>query len=92
MVEYYIPVKVSLGHWRRLGKLFVHGQLRRTFLPEAEDDLQVLYSIDASLLQLSCYLSTICQVQEELCANCLEDGKRESAKGLCTNCRELMCR
>ena len=54
MVEYYIPVKVSLGHWRRLGKLFVHGQLRRTFLPEAEDDLQVLYSIDACLLQLSC--------------------------------------
>ena len=36
------PFQVSLGHWRRLGKLFVHGQLRQTFLPEAADDTQVL--------------------------------------------------
>jgi len=43
---------VSLGHWRRLGKLFVHGQLRQTFLPEAEDDLQVLH-----ILMLVCMLS-----------------------------------
>ena len=37
-----LPLQVSLGHWRRLGKLFVHGQLRQTFLPEAADDTQVL--------------------------------------------------
>ena len=44
------PLQVSLGHWRRLGKLFVHGQLRHTFLPEAEDELQVLLLWFASLL------------------------------------------
>ena len=47
-----LPLQVSLGHWRRLGKLFVHGQLRQTFLPEAEDDLQVLH-----ILMLVCTLS-----------------------------------
>ena len=47
-----LPLQVSLGHWRRLGKLFVHGQLRQTFLPEAEDDLQVLH-----ILMLVCMLS-----------------------------------
>ena len=37
-----LDLQVSFGHWRRLGKLFVHGQLRQTFLPEAADDTQVL--------------------------------------------------
>ena len=32
------------------------------------------------------------QVQDDFCANCLEDGKNMPAVGLCTNCRELMCR
>ena len=48
-----LPLQVSLGHWRRLGKIFVHGQLRQTFLPEAEDDLQVQFSTDAVLPLLS---------------------------------------
>ena len=31
-------------------------------------------------------------MQDDFCANCLEDGKKMPAVGLCTNCRELMCR
>ena len=33
----------------------MHGQLGRTFLPEAENDLQVLYSTCAGLSLLRCY-------------------------------------
>ena len=55
------PLQVSLGHWRRLGKLFVHGQLRQTFLPEAEDDLEVmlLWSTSVELLFVRCRRSFV---------------------------------
>ena len=47
--------QVSIGHWRRLGKLFVHGQLRQTFLPEAEQDFQVPELMERNLPQLSLF-------------------------------------
>ena len=84
--------QVSIGHWRRLGKLFVHGQLRQTFLPEAEQDFQAPELMERNLPQLLLFNFTCPQVQDDFCANCLEDGKKMPAVGLCTNCRELMCR
>ena len=84
--------QVSIGHWRRLGKLFVHGQLRQTFLPEAEQDFQVPELMERNHPHILLFNFISPQVQDDFCANCLEDGKKMPAVGLCTNCRELMCR
>ena len=70
----------------------MHGQLRQTFLPEAEQDFQAPELMERNLPQLLLFNFTCPQVQDDFCANCLEDGKKMPAVGLCTNCRELMCR
>ena len=83
--------QVSIGHWRRLGKLFVHGQLRQTFLPEAEQDFQVPKLIHCNfnfcfyfsiLLVLRCKM-TFAQIALRTARRCRLSGSVQTAGSWC---------
>ena len=67
-----------MPHWRRLGKLFVSGQLRETFPPSKQGEGQVEELEE--------------QEELEVCKGCQEEGKKEQASAHCAECNELLCR